>query len=390
MKKLLAVSVILLFFGMIIFPSSGIQIDNIPINDYNPVNPSSGPFMKTYGGTKSDGSYCVRQTTDGGYILTGETNSFGAGYYDVWLIKTDRNGNKTWDRTFGGKDNDSSKCVQQTSDGGYIITGRTYSFSAGEGDIWLIKTDSNGNEVWNKTFGGTGLERGWCVQQTTDDGYIITGDTWSFGAGISDVWLIKTDSNGNEEWNKTYGGTLGDSASCVQQTTDGGYILTGYTKSFDSFDDVWLIKTDSNGNMMWNKTFGGASFELGEYVQQTTDNGYIILACGLKIYPFGLYSIYIYMIKTDSAGNKVWERRFGRILHFYSGYCIQQTTDGGYIITGDTWSFGAGNSDVLLIKTDKKGRPRNKAIESNMLLLRILERFPLLQRLLDIWRNNLL
>ena len=152
-----------------------------------------------------------------------------------------------WTKTFGGNSNDIGYSVQQTTDGGYIITG--YTSSSGNIDIWLIKTDSNGDSLWTKTFGGSGDDLGQSVQQTTDGGYIITGYTTSFGNGYYDVWLIKTDSNGDEEWNQTFGGGGSDSGHSVQQTTDGGYIITGYTDSFgNGGGDIWLIKTDSEGN----------------------------------------------------------------------------------------------------------------------------------------------
>ena len=234
-------------------------------------------WNKTFGGANNDDGHSVAETSDGGYIITGGTVSYDAGDWDVWLIKTDSNGNEIWNKTFGGANfNDEGYSVEQTLDGGYIITGSTYSYGAGECDIWLIKTDSNGNEEWDKTFGGADYDQGRSVEQTSDGGYIITGGTKSYGAGYFDVWLIKTDSNGNEIWNKTFG-----EDSCgfsVEQTSDGGYIITGETILYDAemTTDVWLIKTDSNGNEIWNKTFGGAGWDFGRSVTQTSDGGYIV------------------------------------------------------------------------------------------------------------------
>jgi hypothetical protein len=206
-------------------------------------------WVMTFGEREYEKGYCVQQTNDEGYIITGYTNSLGNGQKDVWLIKTNPRGNKEWSKTFGGVFTERGYSVQQTKDGGYIITGFTYSSTGNSNaDVWLIKTDSQGNEEWNQTFGGIGGEVGFSVQQTTDGGYAIIGSTSSFGNGSSDVWLIKTDSQGNEEWNKTFGGSSEDVGRSVQQVVDGGYIITGFTLSYGNGNyDVLLIKTDSQG-----------------------------------------------------------------------------------------------------------------------------------------------
>jgi len=307
---------------------------------------------KTFGGSSYDEGHAVQQTTDGGYIVTGYTESSGAGWRDVWLIKTDADGNKVWDKTFGGQDDDESFSVQQTSDGGYIIVGYAASGHDTSEDIWLIKTDASGNKVWDQTFGGSGYYRGASVEQTNDGGYILTAFTAEYGAGNHDVWLIRTDASGSKVWDKTFGGTADDGGYSVRQTSDGGYIVAGWTNSRGAGgQDAWLIKTDSSGNEVWDKTFGGTGGEAGYSVQQTLDGGYIITG---RTESYGEGQDDVWLVKTDSSGNKVWDKTFGG-RDDDAACSVQQTSDGGFIMTGGTESYGAGDYDVWLIKTDADG-----------------------------------
>ncbi len=267
-------------------------------------------WSRTFGGPDVDWGYSVRQTTDGGYIVGGTTWLPGARHSDVYLVKTDPNGHTIWEKTFGGAGTDWGYTVQQTSDRGYIIAGKTDSRGEGNYDVYLVKADVNGNEVWSTSFGGDGLDRGDSVQQTADGGFIIVGQTDSFGAGGGDVYLIKTDSEGNEVWSKTFGGSFGDYGESVEQTADGGYILTGSTRPLSQAGGsaVYLIKTDAEGNEVWSRTFGGPDVNWGYSVQQTTDGGYIIVG---NTGSFGHEEEdAIYLIRTDGAGDELWSRKF--------------------------------------------------------------------------------
>ncbi len=303
-------------------------------------------WSRTFGGTGHEYGFCVQQTSDGGYIIVGNTSSFGAGNYDIYLVKTDTNGIEDWNQTFGSVYGNYGYSVQQTLDGGYIIAGAT-SYHNGSSDVYLVKADSSGTESWSRTYSESFGDAGWSVQQTDDGGYIIAGET-DPGTSDEDLYLIKTDADGDELWSRTFGGSFDDHGFSVQQTTDGGYIITGQTWSFGAGqDDVYLVKTDANGNESWNRTFGGSDHDYGRSVRQTSDGGYIISG---TTYSFEGGSS-VYLIKTDESGNESWSRTFGGSQDEY-GYCARQTDNGGYIVAGETWSYGAGLSDVYLIRVE--------------------------------------
>ncbi|MCB0312233.1 MAG: hypothetical protein KDH84_03055, partial [Calditrichaeota bacterium] len=280
-----------------------------------------------FGGEDDEEAYAVLQTADGGYVFAGYTKSLGLGGNDVLLIKADSIGNSQWIRTFGGAQDDEGYSLQQTTDGGFIIAGVTSSFGAGGRDVWLIKTDSAGNETWNRTLGGFGSDGAWSVQQTSDGGYILTGWTFSYGPGfLGNAWLVKTDSAGIEQWDQVFGGDDVDRGYSVRETTGGGYILTGYTSSSGAgLYDMLLIRTDAAGNAEWNRAFGGSGRDYGNAVQQTSDGGFIITGYTLS---FGAGGDDLWVVKTDSSGNEAWNRTYGGGSSDV-GYDIQPTADGG-------------------------------------------------------------
>jgi hypothetical protein len=288
-------------------------------------------WNKTYGGSAWDNLGWMIQTSDGGFALVGATTDFGADYFDGWLVKTDAYGNAQWNKTYGGASWEDASSIIQTADEGYVLAGYTSSYGAGGSDYWLVRTDSAGNMLWNRTYGGVGSDVAHSLIQTDDGGFALIGETRSFGAGIYDFWLVKTDSSGNMQWNQTYGGSEADSAYSIVQTVDGGYALIGS----DSFGSLF-VKTDGGGKMQWNMTYGEEVGDSLISIVKTNDNGYALAG---QTYSGGLYYPDFWLVKTDSSGNAQWI----------------QTSDSGFAIVGSTVSYGAGNWDVWLVRVDGTG-----------------------------------
>jgi hypothetical protein len=399
--------------------TSGIHQRYLGLTEYIP------GWNRTYGGSKNDGGYSVVQTGDGGYAIAGTIIIGNATTSDAWLVKVDSDGNVVWNKTFGGNLADTAYNIILTSDGGFALVGLTYSFGAGGEDMFLIKTDANGNLLWNKTYGGIVDDMANCVIQTTDGGYVVVGGTsptyfkngtgtcdlmlvktdssgslqWSktyaaetygpylsgsggnlgfsvvkagdggyaigsaatlvSGAGAHDFILTKTDAQGNVQWYKTYGGNATDILRSLVGTKDGGYAMAGITNSFGAGSiDIWMVKVNSTGTMQWNKTYGGTSPDQStwNFLIQTNDGGYA-LACYTMSYGNGgpaSTANDIWLIKTDAIGNMQWDKTFGGVGSDY-GTCVIQTKDGGYTVLGYTSSFGAGGYDVCLIKVSVEG-----------------------------------
>ncbi|MEF3245435.1 MAG: copper amine oxidase N-terminal domain-containing protein, partial [Caldisericaceae bacterium] len=309
-------------------------------------------WAKTYGRKSDYYAYSIQKTLDSGYIVCGKTSSFGAGGDDIFVLKLNSNGNVLWAKTYGKVGDEASYSIEQTADSGYIIAGQTSSFGAGGWDILILKLDQNGNISWAKTYGGKSDDYASSIQKTLDSGYIVSGVTSSYGAGGLDYLVLKLDSNGSVSWAKTYGGDNIDWSYSLQRVVDGGYIVIGKS-SFNCVcgKDILALKIDFNGNILWAKTFGSEYDESANSIQQIADSGYIIAG---QTSSFGAGGDDVLILKLDSSGNISWAKTFGSEGN-ESLNSIQQTTDSGYIACGQTSSFGVGGWDILLLKLDQNG-----------------------------------
>ncbi len=257
-------------------------------------------FRDVLGNTGYDYGMSAQQTFDNGYIVCGSTTSVGSGNTDVYIIKTDSLGKPVNERFFGGMYVDQGTCIKQTADSGYVILGYTNDLGAGGYDIYVLKIDAKLNPLWKKTYGGADWDFGNSIKQTTDGGYIILGSTYSYGNGDEDYYLIKTDAKGDTLWTKTYGGKEREEGKSVIQTSDGGYAFTGYSLSLgDSLGQFYTVKTNATGDVTWVNQFGGP--------------------------------------ELDKAND---------IIELHAG---------GFIVCGETQSFGAGKSDGILVELSTNG-----------------------------------
>ena len=303
-------------------------------------------WSRTYEREGQERAYSVVQTSDGGYALAGFARPSLFDLVDFWLVKTDSNGYMVWNKTYGGAYSDYAYSVVQTSDGGYALAGYTALPDGpyGSYDFRLVKTDSAGTMQWNRTYGRAEWEGAQSVVQTSDGGYALAGYTGP-AFGPYDFWLVKTDPTGNALWNRTYGRAEWEGAQSVVQTSDGGYALAGYTGPSGGPYDFWLVKTDSNGYMVWNQTYGGAYDDAAESMVQTFDGGYAL--AGYTEAEFGFYDFLL--VKTDATGNLQWSQTYGGTDDDYA-YSVVQTSDGGYAMAGCRGALAV-MGDVWLVKT---------------------------------------
>ena len=322
----------------IILSASGISAQNLV-------------WSKHYGGYFNEGGYGSQPTSDGGYIAIGSTYSYGSGDHDLYLIKLDSLGDTLWARTVGGTAAEFGRDVQVTPDNGYICVGSTTSFGAGKEDLYLVKVNEYGDLLWSKTFGGAASDEAWSIRATSDSAYIICGTTNSSGAGYADLWLLKVDQDGTLIWSRTFGGPGGESGMAVRETWD-GYVAVGSTGSFgEGYSSMYAVKVTLSGDSVWAKSFGGPKSDLGYSLEIAADNGCIFVGATSS---YGLGYNDAYVVKTSANGTVEWERTFGGIRDDRA-YAVTYTPDGNYALTGTTESFGAGGSDIYTIKITPLG-----------------------------------
>ncbi len=285
-------------------------------------------WQKTYGGYGWDVAASIQQTSDGDYIVAGETSSFGSGEKDFCVLRLDEFGDIEWQKVYGGSTMDHAESIQPTVDGGYIVAGETESFGAGSSDAWLVKLNSEGNIEWQKAYGNDFSESVQSIQQTADGGYIAAGAA-AFGISYQhDFWVLKLNGAGDIEWQKTYGRYLSDGATSIQATSDGGYIVAGLTDQ-SSFDyDFWVLKLNGMGYIEWQKIYGGFGWEELESIRQTDDDGFIVTGYADSFGPF-----YVWVLKLNGLGRVEWQKAYGG-KEFSWPYSIEQTSDQGYIVAG--------------------------------------------------------
>ena len=359
-------------------------------------------FEKTYGGVFDEYSHSVLQTDDNGFIICGFTSSFGLGLEDIYIVKTDESGNIEWDHTYGGSGDDHGYFITKTNDGGYIICAESTSFGTrkaylvkinstgdtlwtntykglyrstarqilqnddgsyivcgttsntelGQNDVFLFKTDENGELLWSKIFGGTDTEFAYAMCKTLEGGYILCGGTKSFGAGSYDVYIIKTNEIGDTIWTKTIGGEGYDAGYSIIQRETGNIIIGGVSSSFGpGAFNILVTNLNEGGGIIWTKTIDYIENEQGCHISQTSDN--CIAGCGWTS-DIPVTNSDILIFKMDNDGNIIWTNTFGGPTHEV-GYAIYETSDLGFIVTGYTVSYGAGMSDMYLIKTNSNG-----------------------------------
>lgn len=339
-------------------------------------------WSRTYGGSKVEFPLSCKPTADGGYILAassessdGDVQSINRGELDFWLIKLDAKGTIEWQNTYGRSGDDMATSIALTSDKGYIVAGSSSAEGVENNDIMVVKVDSNGKEQWVKTFGGSAKEGAGFVEQIEDGGYIVAGYSKSSDGdlrsnrGNEDLWLFKLNENGEIVWQQTYGGTEYDQAMSLVSTHDGYLIAAsslsqnGDRTTYKGSCDVWLLKVNKNGELLWEKSFGGDGWDFVTKIKKTIDNAYIVLANsssgnGDITEPKGDFDVW--MVKVDTVGNLIWQKSVGA-RSSETGWSVDVLDDGGFLVgasvkDGDSAYMGRkGSYDWWVVKLTSDG-----------------------------------
>jgi hypothetical protein len=308
-------------------------------------------WTKTYGGNKPDFPYHMLATNDSNYFIIGYSQSYGGGDYDILLMKIDTAGNLLWTKTYGGNGNDMGRDVIATSDGNYMIVGSSNSPGLADQNANLIKIDPAGTVLWSKLFGGSANDYGNGVRQTSDGGFIMIGQTFSFSSPGGDAYLVKMDVNGDTTWTKRFGGAYSDEGNYITVNPDGSYVFLVRDSSSAGRDiDVRIIKTDNAGNEIWNKVYGGNLKDTPKMIQPTMDGGYIVGAISRS---FGWMNPDMWILKLTTTGDTTWTRHYGGSQNEHC-YVVRELPDGSFIACGKTSSFGP-DFDPIFLKLNPNG-----------------------------------
>ena|GEM_PF-2969220 len=362
-------------------------------------------FNKVFGGPQDEHATSVVQARDGGYVFSGYTYSYGAGKSDVWVMKVNAQGNEVWRKYFGGSDHDwpndlieaddgslvlagytfdrktksnkawifrlesdgelrwsktyggakgdEAKAIIQTSDGGFAITGFSYSFSRGASDIWVLRLDGRGTELWQKNLGGKGEEHGHDIIETKSGNLIVVGYTRSYGNGKKDLLVMKLDNLGGGVWRKNFGGAENEEANAVLETPEGDIVVTGWTGSQGQGKlDAYILKMDKQGDLKWQLTHGSAGNDVLHDIALTPDKGYVMAGTSTSFGQSGQHEMW--MLKLNRDGSDGWQKKSSAPKDDFA-YAVASTRDGGYIVAGASESYGQGASDMWILKMNGQG-----------------------------------
>lgn len=307
---------------------------------------------RTFGGPASDWAYAMTGTRDGGLATAGRTESKGAGEEDIWIVRVDGDGNRLWDKTFGGTATDRGRAIKETRDGGFIAAGATESKGAGEFDAWILRLDKKGELIWDRHFGGPGTDWASGVVQTRDGGFAVAAYTTPAPGAPFLAWIIKLDADGKTLWERRFGGAATDWATDIAETTDGHLGISGYTESKGAGNaDIWVLMLDEQGELLWEKTFGGPERDYASVLDATADGGLVV---GGMTESTGAGGVDIRIMALAADGQVRWDETYGGARDDWVRGLIR-TRDGRYAAAGYTTSKGAGLYDAWALRLDHNG-----------------------------------